>query len=74
MQQCEFLGRYNDEVWRGLSADEFGRIPMRLKILPRQSKAWFDHIHAFEHVLGVNPDGRGWPAIFTSRFMEPFVL
>ncbi len=37
----------------------------------------FTHIHAYDHVLGVNPDRPGgWtgPYTFIHRFLEPFVL
>jgi probable F420-dependent oxidoreductase len=57
---------------------EFGSDPNAIKDFAQTAESLgFDHIHAFEHVLGVNPDRPGgWRGqyAYQSAFMEPFVL
>jgi probable F420-dependent oxidoreductase len=57
---------------------EFGSDPNAIKDFAQTVEGLgFDHIHAYEHVLGVNPDRPGgWRGQYSyqSAFMEPFVL
>lgn len=57
---------------------EFGSDPNAIKDFAQTAEGLgFDHIHAYEHVLGANPERPGgWRGQYSyqSAFMEPFVL
>jgi len=57
---------------------EFGSDPKAIKDFAQSAEdLGYDHIGAYDHILGVNPDRPGgWKGQYTyqSAFMEPFVL
>ncbi len=56
---------------------EIGRDPRRIREYARRAeRLGFEHLLAYDHVLGVDPDREGWSGSFDYRdpFHEPFVL